>query len=40
MITLAIALADKWNQRMTGMAYLIAMIADAYWLSTAFGALK
>ena len=33
MITLAIALADKWNRKMTGTAYIIAMICDAVWMS-------
>ena len=38
MITLAIALADKWQKGVfSPMMYLIAIIADAYWLSSLSG---
>jgi hypothetical protein len=33
MITLAIALADKWqNGRLTGIAYILAIIGDTIWM--------
>lgn len=34
LITLAVALADKWNKSMTGIAYFVAMFTD-YWIVVA-----